>query len=120
MATDSAAPQPTTEDMQHQIDDTRVHLMKNVEALEHEVVDLVQGASAAVTDTIDSIQGTVGDTVGAVQDAVRDTMTSVRGTVTSLKHAFDIGGHARRHPWLLFGGAVALGYLCGRFFRGGR
>jgi ElaB/YqjD/DUF883 family membrane-anchored ribosome-binding protein len=115
MAPESVAVQPRAGDLQHQIEDTRTHLMQNVEALEHEVVDLVQGAATAVSGTIDSIQETVGDTVGTVQDAMRDTMTSVRGTVTSLQHALDISEHVRRHPWLLLGGAVALGYLCGRF-----
>jgi ElaB/YqjD/DUF883 family membrane-anchored ribosome-binding protein len=120
MTTELTSLQPKADDLQHQIDDTRAHLMNNVEALEHEVVGLVQGATAAVTGTIGSIQEAVGDTVGTVQDAVRDTMTSVRGGVTSLKQAFDIRGHVRGHPWLMLGGAVALGYLCGRLLRGRR
>jgi hypothetical protein len=35
-----------------------------------------------------------------------------------VKHAFDLPAHVRRHPWLMVGGALLLGFVVGNW--GGR
>ena len=48
--------------------------------------------------------GTVATTVEAVQGAVHDTGEA-------LERAFYIPAHVRRHPWLMLGGALFVGYV---------
>jgi len=44
---------------------------------------------------------------------VENVKDSVQATVESVKETFNIPKQVERHPWPLFGGAVALGYFAG-------
>jgi hypothetical protein len=83
--------------------DTRTGLADKMETLEHGVQDTVQNASSAVTDTVAAVKATVATVQGAVHDSV-----------AALGHALDLPAHMRRHPWLLFGGALLAGFLAGK------
>jgi ElaB/YqjD/DUF883 family membrane-anchored ribosome-binding protein len=109
MAQESQTAELETADVEHQIKETTSHLAKRVEALQDHVGGMVHDATAAVSATIESVKETVGETVETVQE-------TVKGTMASVKHALDLRGHVRRHPWLMLAGAVALGYVCGSFF----
>jgi len=85
-----------------QMDETRASLSEKLETLEHHVVDSVQGTTDAVQET-----------VANVKDAVHDTVAGV-------KDLFDPRLQMQRHPWLLVGGSIALGYLGGYLLLRGR
>lgn len=70
--------------------------------------------SGKLTGLQSSLGGTVAETASTVShtvDAVSDTVDSVKKTVRSVQHALDLPGHVQRHPWLVVGGAVALGCI---------
>jgi len=78
-----------------QMDETRASLTEKLETLENHVVHTVQ------------------DTADAVHDTVADVKEAVHGTVSEVKEIFDIPLQVRRRPWLMVGGAIALGYVGG-------
>jgi len=86
---------------------TRSSLCEKLETLEQQVVGTVSEARSAVTET-----------VGNVKDAVQDTVDTVRGTVKqtveSVRETFNLAHQVERHPWAMFGGAVAAGFIGGR------
>lgn len=99
--------EPTPEDAQEQMRDTRQHMTGQMHALEDKVTGMVRDAANAVDDASHG-----------VQDAVRVATESVRGASASvlghLRGALDVRGHVRRHPWLAVGCAAVLGFACTR------
>ena len=110
MATDLTTTEPTADDIGHQMEGTRAHMASQVAALEGRIAGMAADTATAA-----------GDAAQGVRDAVRAIGESIQGaaheTAASVRHAFDLRGHTRRHPWLAVGGAVALGFLCGRLVR---
>ena len=96
--------------IKHQMEETRADLTQKLENLEHQVVNTVQDATSAVSETVQNVKETVTDTVSTVKEAVSDTVESVK---ESVKETFDLPRQVDRHPWLMFGGSVAAGYLAG-------
>jgi ElaB/YqjD/DUF883 family membrane-anchored ribosome-binding protein len=99
--------------IKHQMLETRASLAEKLETLEQQVVGTVQSATNAVADTVESVKE-------AVQETVEMAKSSVQGTVEAVKETFDISGHVQSHPWVMFGGSVALGYACGCLLRRAR
>jgi len=114
--------------IQHQMEETRQALVDKLEALENQVAETVQSTTHAVQDTTSAVTGTVEavkDTVENVSEKVQETMATVTDTLQQTAHAvsdtvqqtahavseaFDLRLQAERHPWLVVGGAVAVGY----------
>jgi len=108
-----------------QMDATRKDLADKLEKLEEKVTgtvatvtDLVEKVPETVTtvkdtiaETVSTVTDTVHNTVEAVKDTVEDTVGAVTGT---LRNLFNIPRHVDRHPWLMMGGSVLLGFLGGR------
>jgi hypothetical protein len=90
-----------------QMEDTRASLSEKLETLEQQIVDTVQGATTAVTDTVASVKDAVTDTVSEVKATVSETVDTVKST-------FDIEQQVRKHPWLVFAGAIAAGFVAER------
>lgn len=86
----------SAEAIRTEMDETRSSLSEKLGELEDRVSDTVRTASAAVTGTTESVKGAI-DSIGT---------------------AFDIPRHARRHPWIVIGGSVAIGYLAARLMQG--
>lgn len=67
--------------------------------------------------TVHSTTSAVQETVASVKDAVQGTVESVKGTVQetveTVKENLSLRTQVDRHPWMMLGGAVALGYLGG-------
>jgi ElaB/YqjD/DUF883 family membrane-anchored ribosome-binding protein len=84
--------EPTPEDVQEQMRDTRAHMSGQMQALEDKVTGMAQ-------DAADAVDG------GASESAL-----------ASVRHALDVRRHVRRHPWLAMGTAAALGFVCARCF----
>jgi len=110
-----------SEKIMSQMDVTRKDLADKLEKLEEKVT----GTVASVTDlvekvpeTVDTVKETIAETVGAVSDTVHNTVEAVDGAVSSTVGAvqdfFNIPRHVDRHPWLMMGGSVLLGFLGGR------
>jgi ElaB/YqjD/DUF883 family membrane-anchored ribosome-binding protein len=101
-----------------QMEETRAALVEKLEALEGQVAETVQSTTHAVQDTTTAVTDTVEsvkETVENVSEQVQETVTNVKDTVqhamASVAEAFDLGLQTERHPWLVVGGAVAVGYL---------
>jgi hypothetical protein len=77
----------------HQMEETRTSLTEKIEQLEKQVAETVHGAASAVTETVENVK------------------ESVKETVDTVKDAFNLSHQVERHPWAMFGGSVALGYL---------
>jgi ElaB/YqjD/DUF883 family membrane-anchored ribosome-binding protein len=94
--------------IKQQMEETRTAMAEKLKTLEHQVVETVAEANTAVTETVESVKEAVHDTVETVKDSFEETVESV-------KNALDLSQQWDRHPWVLMGGAVALGYLGGCF-----
>jgi len=95
-----------TEQLQNQMEQTKASLTEKLETLEGQVSETVQSTTAAVSDTVEAVK----DTVASVKE-------SVEGTVQSVAETFDLRLQVERHPWLMLGGAVALGCVAGAWSR---
>jgi len=93
--------------IQQQMEETRAALAEKLETLENQVTSTVSD----VTNTVSAATNAVTETVETVKDAVGETVETVK---ESVKTTFDLAGHVERHPWLMMGGAVAVGYFGGR------
>jgi len=108
--------------IQENMEQTRQALASKLETLESKVAGTVQ----TVTDTIQETVQTVSDTVEKTKEAVSSTVETVTDTVAGavenvtegVKHALDVSGHVRHHPWLMFGGSMLVGFLAGRLLGG--
>jgi ElaB/YqjD/DUF883 family membrane-anchored ribosome-binding protein len=105
-----------------QMKETRTSLTDKLETLEQQVTDTVQETTSnvaetveAVKETVESVKDTVQETVATVKESVDDALSAVKDTVHESVHAvqglFDVPGHVRAHPWLMFGGSIAVGFL---------
>jgi len=121
-----------------QMEGTRADLTDKLAALENKVSgtvqtatdavettkDAVSGTVQAVTDTVESVketvegvtdklQETVSGVTDSVQEAVEGVKESVQETFKSVAETLNVKLQAERHPWAVFGGAVAVGCLGG-------
>jgi len=119
-----------------QMEETRSDLTNKLAALESQVGGTVQAATNAVestkdavTDTVESVKETVEnvteklhDTVEGVTESVQHAVEGVKEsfdeTVKTVSEAFNLRLQAERHPWLVFGGAVAAGCVGGLLLGG--
>jgi ElaB/YqjD/DUF883 family membrane-anchored ribosome-binding protein len=101
-----------TELIRQQMLETRTSLSEKLEALQEQVLSTVEGTTRTVNETVQTVQEAVQDTVSTVSDSVQDTVETVKET-------FDLNRQVQRHPWLMVGGAVAVGYLGTRFLAAG-
>lgn len=88
-----------------QMEETRSHLTDKLEALENQVAETVQSTTTAVSDTVE-----------AVKETVENVTATVEETVESVSQTFDLKLQTERHPWIVFGGSVALGCLAAHVF----
>jgi ElaB/YqjD/DUF883 family membrane-anchored ribosome-binding protein len=102
-----------------QMEETRSSLQDKLETLEQQVKNTVQDATDAVTGTVDSVKEAVQETVETVKETVQGTVETVKetvqGTVETVKNTFDISQQFQDHPWIMFGGATAVGFIAGRW-----
>jgi len=102
--------------------ETRTALSDKLERLQDHVVGTVEDTTRTVTETVSAVQEAVEGTVGAVKETVQDTVGAVKetvqDTVETVKSTFDLSEQTQKHPWLMVGGAVAVGYIGGRLLMG--
>jgi len=102
--------------IRHQMEETRSNLTEKLEALESQVAESVQSTTAAVSDTVEAVKETVENVSTAVQETVETVSTTVQETVDTVGQSFDLWGQTDRHPWVVFGGSVALGFMASQLF----
>jgi uncharacterized protein YoxC len=96
----------SAEVIREQMQETRSQLSEKLETLENKVTDTVQSTSNSVSETVAAVKETV--------DSVTD---SVQGAMHSVGDALDLGLQTDRHPWIVMGGSVALGFLAVRLLQ---
>jgi len=96
------------------MEETRSQLADKLEALESQVADTVQNTTEAVTETVENVK----ETVEKASETVENVTDTVKETVDTLGEAFNLWTQTERHPWLVFGGSVLLGYLGAQLFGG--
>ncbi len=69
----------------------------------------------ALMDTMEAVEQGARDGMHQAQDAVEATRKAARaavgGTADAFTWAIDVPGHIARHPWILVGAAVLVGFL---------
>lgn len=98
----------TAEEIRVQMDETRSNLTEKLISLESQVSETVEITGTAVNATVESVH----DTIETVAEAVQQTVHSVHDT-------FDVKRQFERHPLLMLGGAVFLGYLANGYLTNG-
>src|SRR5262249_12999011 len=93
--------------IRQQMVETRTALSEKLETLEEEVPARIKGTTESVAETVETVKEAVQDTVHTVKDTVENTVETVKET-------FDVTRQVERHPWMMFGGAVLLGFVGGR------
>lgn len=86
---------------------TRSHLGEKWESLEDQV-----------SETVSSTKDAAHDSAAAVKETVDNVTAAIEGAMKTLGETIDLEAQARRHPWLLVGGSVALGCLAAQFVGG--
>src|SRR5262249_17596034 len=93
--------------IRQQMVETRTALSEKLETLEEEVPARIKGTTESVAETVETVKDAVENTVHTVKDTVENTVETVKET-------FDVTRQVERHPWMMFGGAVLLGFVGGR------
>jgi len=91
--------------IRQQMEETKAHLADKLAALENQVSDTVQSTTSTVSETVEAVS----ETVEAVKETVENVSNTFQETVQAVGETFDLRLQTERHPWLVFGGAVALG-----------
>jgi len=102
--------------IRQQMEDTRSQLADKLEKLENHVSDTVQSTTEAVTDTVEAVKETVENVTGTV----KETVEKATETVQAVGEALDLRLQTERHPWVIFGGSVVLGFTVAQVLPGSR
>ncbi len=108
----------TEDDIRQDIRAIRALMTEKLEMLEKRVQETVGGAEETVKDIVENVMGTIDDAVGKVKETVGKVKGTVEDTVEGAKRTYDLTTQMARHPWMMLGGTMLLGYLLGRI--GGR
>jgi len=93
--------------IRQQMLETRTSLTEKLENLEEQVTSKVKDTTESVVETVETVKDAVENTVQNVSDKVHSTVETVKDT-------FDLSHQMEQRPWMMFGGAVLLGFLGGR------
>lgn len=92
--------------IRRQMEAQRASLAEKLDTLENKIIRTVDEAREAVADTVQTVKDSVQSSVATVKD-------SVSSSVETVKETLDIRLQAQRHPWAVFGGAIAAGFVAG-------
>jgi len=93
--------------IREQMLETRTALTEKLENLEEQVTSKVKDTKESVVETVETVKDAVESTVQNVSDTVQSTVESVKDT-------FDLSHQMEQRPWMMFGGAVLLGFIGGK------
>jgi ElaB/YqjD/DUF883 family membrane-anchored ribosome-binding protein len=104
------ADEQESEMIRQQMQLRRAALDEKLETLENKLVQTVDDAREAVAETVQTVKEGVHDSMASVKD-------TVVASVATVKETFDLERHVQRHPWPMFAGAVAAGFVAGCLLR---
>ena len=78
----------------------------------------MEATKSQLTEKLESLELQVSESVQTTGTAVSATAVAVQDAVQSVSDAFDIRLQMEKHPWLILGGSVVLGYLAVEFLEG--
>jgi len=93
--------------IREQMLETRTSLTEKLENLEEQVTSKVKDTTESVVETVETVKDAVENTVQNVSDTVNSTVETVKDT-------FDLSHQMEQRPWMMFGGAVLLGFIGGK------
>ncbi len=96
--------------IERQMEQTRLSLTGKVSLLEQQVLGTIQSATEAVNDSVKFARTSVHDTIADVSGAIKNSVELVSDGV---KEALNVPERVRNHPWMMVGGAVAVGFVAG-------
>ena len=105
---------PEQEAIRRQMEETRTSLQEKLETLENQVKETVEEATEAVNETVQTVKEVVQGTVETVKESVETVKGSVENTVETVKQTFDLRRQVCEHPWPMFLGAAAVGFVGGK------
>ena len=126
-----------TDDIRHDIADTRAAMTEKLAMLEERVRETIAGAQASAEEIMEDVGGIVKDvkttadtTLAAVRQGVAGAQASVEAivenvqgavedTIATAQRLFDLPSQVEQHPWPMVGGALLVGYMLGSW-GGGR
>jgi hypothetical protein len=85
-----------------------VQLGPESEETAHGFMDMMEAVEEGIRDGAHEAQDAVSEGIETTGRAVRG---AARGTADALSWVLDVPGHVSRHPWLLVGAAVLVGFL---------
>jgi ElaB/YqjD/DUF883 family membrane-anchored ribosome-binding protein len=100
------ADEPDPEMIRRQMEAQRASLADKIETLENKIVRTVENAREAVAETVETVKDSVQSSVETVKD-------TVQSSVDTVKETFDVRRQVERHPWAMFGGSIAVGFVAG-------
>lgn len=104
--------------IQKQMEETRASLTEKLEALESQVAGTVRNTTETVAETVEAVKETVENVTESVKETVESVTESVKETAHSVAETFNLRIQFERHPWLMFGGSIAVGCAAGYFLGG--
>lgn len=103
----------TPEVIQQQMEETRARLAGNLDRLTQSAANTVGEVASSVSETVETVQETTQAVSETVQKTMQTVSDTVEQTVSGVKNFLDVPAHVERHPLLMLGGSIALGYLAG-------
>ncbi len=104
------ASEPTPEQIEQQMQQTRESMTAKVSALESQVVGSVQTAADTLTGTVDAVKSLMDTAPTAVSDSMKQAAEVV---TDKMKEVFDMNGHVRNHPWSSVAVSAGVGFITG-------
>jgi ElaB/YqjD/DUF883 family membrane-anchored ribosome-binding protein len=62
---------------------------------------------------VKNIRQQIADGLSAMTEKLAIVEGRVQKTVDAVKHTFDLHYQVKQHPWVMFGGALLVGYMLG-------
>lgn len=76
--------------------------------------------SLRIRQQMEETRAALADKLGALERQVTGTVETVKDSVSTVRNAFDLELQAQERPWVLLGGAVAVGFWLGYRSSAGR
>jgi len=107
-------PEVTANKIEHELEETRHSLADKLSQLGEKITGTVEN----VEHTVENVTETASETVEAVKETVSGTVETVKetvaGTVETVRETFNLQRQMQERPWLVLGGAFALGFIGGK------
>ena len=78
----------------------------------------MQETKSQLSEKLETLEQQVSDTVQSTGTAVNSTMQAVEHAIHSLSNALDVRRQIDKHPWLVLGGAIVVGYVAVELLKG--